>query len=194
MIKELKKYLEGVGQLNLKDMALMAGITKVKRVKAGEYLVVEGGRNQDYVVVLSGMLRNYVSLPGGEERTMRLSHEGMFTSTPNVLEGESIATETIVALENSLIATINRDEAEKLARERPNLMLMYTVQLRTGLVEANQMIRFFTTLSPEDRYLYLRDKHPIFIQRVQLNYLASFMGISPGSLYRIRARVAKSGK
>lgn len=194
MIKELKKYLEELRILNLKDMALIAGITKIKKVKAGEYLVIEGGRNQDYLVVLDGLVRNYVGLPGGEERTMRLSYEGMFTSTPNVLEGEPIATETIVALENSLIATINRYEAEKLASERPNFMLMYMEQLRKGVVEANEMIRFFTTLSPEDRYIYLRDKHPILLQRVQLNYLASFMGISPGSLYRIRARVAKSGK
>lgn len=194
MIKELRTFLENVQYLNLKDIAIFADITTVKKLKPGEYLVKTGERNQSYFMVLKGMMRNYAELPNGEEKTMRLSYEGMSTSTPSVLTDGMLATETIIALEDSLVACVERERLEKLIVDRPNIAALYVEQLKVGLMEANEMIRFFTTLSPEERYIYLRDNHPVLIQRVQLNYLASFMGVSPVSLYRIRARVAKSGK
>jgi hypothetical protein len=48
-------------------------------------------------------------------------------------------------------------------------------------------------LSPEERYLHLVRQRPELVHRVPLKLLASFIGITPGSLSRIRARLARAG-
>ena len=58
---------------------------------------------------------------------------------------------------------------------------------------AKQQINFdeFKTSSPEQRYLNLIEKRPDLIQRVPQHQLASFLGIKPQSLSRMRARISQ---
>lgn len=194
MIDEVRRFLNDLKRLNIKDIALLASIIEVKSLKAGDCLVKSGESNNNYFIVLKGMLRNYAELPDGEEVTMRLACEGMSTGTTSVLSDKLPATETIVAIENSMVASVNRKQLEKLVEERPNIALVYIDHLKEGVAEANEMIRIHTTMTPEERYIYFRDNHPEIIKRVQVRYLSSLIGITPVSLSRIRARLSKSGK
>lgn len=194
MIAELKEYLSTLRILNPKDVLLLAGLAKIKRFQAGDFVVRTGEASSDFFVVLRGALRNYAELANGDERTMRLSLNGMFTSNPGALFGDRASTESIVAIEDSLVACVNRTELEKLVRERPSLHLFYTHQLKHAMLEAHEQAWFHTVLTPEERYVFIRDKYPQFLQRVQIKFLASYIGVTPVSLSRIRARVARSGK
>jgi len=61
---------------------------------------------------------------------------------------------------------------------------------------AGQQLNFdeFKTSSPEQRYLNLQQKRPDLIQRVPQHQLASFLGIKPQSLSRLRARILEKNK
>lgn len=194
MLAELKDYLSTLRLLNTKDVLLLASLAKVRKYQAGEFVLRTGDVSADFFIVLKGALRNYAELTNGDERTMRLSLNGMFTSNPGALFGDRASSESIIAIEDSLVACVSRAELEKLVQDRPSLHTFYTHQLKQAMLEAHEQAWFHTVLTPEERYVFIRDKYPQFLQRVQIKFLASYIGVTPVSLSRIRARLARSGK
>ena len=127
MITELKSYLSTLKTLSVKDIAAYVKIVKIQRYKVGEFIVKQNvtTSNARYYVVLKGLLRNYILLPNGEERTMRLSHELMATADPSGLFGAEKMQETIVALEDSIVISVDREALETLCQDSPNMLKMY---------------------------------------------------------------------
>ena len=62
-----------------------------------------------------------------------------------------------------------------------------------GMAEAAEQVKFYTVLSPEERFIALRDQHPELMQSVPHKYLASYIGMIPTSFSRMKARVAEKG-
>lgn len=193
MISELKDFLSTLGKLNPVDVVMVAKLMKVRSYSTGEFLT-QTGHSTELFAILKGMTRNYIILPNGEEKTMRLNNEGTVTASPTVFTDDETAPEIIVALENCLIASLDVRELEKLADHRPNVMAMFASELKKAITESREQVWFHTVLTPEDRYLYIRERYPQLLQRVQIKYLASYIGITPVSLSRIRARLVKPGK
>ena len=125
---------------------------------------------------------------------MKFTFEGMTTASRSSFFKVSPASETIEAMEDCWVGILDRNEFEKLAKERPNILWMYSQQLKEAADKAAEHIWFHTVLSPEERYIHLRDNYPQIIRRAQVKLIASFLGITPVSLSRIRARLAASGK
>lgn len=192
--KELKEFLSVLNILNVKDIVLFLQIIKLKKVKAGDILVHTGSQNECFFVVLNGLLRNYVVMTSGDERTLRFTDEGRVSGTPNTLQDGRPANESIVALENSLIAQISRKEVEILSNERPNVRKFYLEHMKLGMLEMHEHISFHILLTPEERYQFLIENHPKLLQRAQVKHIASYIGVTPVSLSRIRARSTKGSK
>ena len=66
----------------------------------------------------------------------------------------------------------------------------YSMQILQQHLEKNkQRIIDLTTLSAEQRYLKLMKNYPSILQNIPLKYIASYLGINPGSLSRIRKEI-----
>jgi CRP-like cAMP-binding protein len=65
------------------------------------------------------------------------------------------------------------------------------MMIEQDLGKANENLDAFITSSPEERYLNLLDKRPELLQRVPQHQIASYLGMTPESLSRIRKRVSK---
>ncbi len=192
--KELKEFLAAIRVLNAKDIILFAKLVRIRRVKAGEILVRMGEQNSDVFLMLKGHARNYAEMANGDERTMRFTFEGMIAATPSSFMDALVSPESLVVVEDGLIAQVNRKDVEALGKERPNVQIAYVEELKKGMLEAHEHLSLHIHLSPEERYEHLMKTQPELLRRAQIKHLASFIGVTPVSLSRIRARLAKRAK
>jgi CRP-like cAMP-binding protein len=157
-------------------------------VKKGTILLNEGQKSQDSYFVLKGCIRTYYVLDDGEEKTTAFYTE-MDALTPPCVISKTPSDYYISCTEDSLLTISNTEMEEEINGKFPKFEIMCRMLAEELL--AKQRIDFdeFKTSSPEQRYLNLLQKRPDLIQRVPQHQLASYLGIKPQSLSRLRARI-----
>jgi hypothetical protein len=109
--------------------------------------------------------------------------------TPHCVLNKAPSEYIISCVEDSILTVSNSDMEVEINGKFPKFEIMCRILSKELL--AKQQINFdeFKTSSPEQRYLNLIQKRPDLIQRVPQHQLASYLGIKPQSLSRLRARI-----
>lgn len=158
-----------------------------RSVKKGTILLKEGQNSKDSYFVLKGCIRTYYIIDG-EEKTTAFYTE-MDALTPHCVITKAPAEYFISCIEDSILTVSNADMEVEINSKFPKFELMCR-KLSEELLAKNQIdFDAFKTSSPEQRYLNLLQKRPDLIQRVPQHQLASYLGIKPQSLSRLRARM-----
>ncbi len=155
--------------------------------KKGTILLKEGQKTNNSYFVLNGCIRTYYIIEG-EEKTTAFYTETEALTPPCVISKTS-SEYYLSCLEDCLLLVSNSDMEAETNSKFPKFELMCR-KLSEELL-AKQRIDFdeFKNSSPEQRYMNLLQKRPDLIQRVPQHQLASYLGIKPQSLSRLRARI-----
>ena len=158
-----------------------------RSVKKGTTLLKQGQKSKDSYFVLKGCIRIYYIIDG-EEKTTAFYTE-MDALTPHCVKNNAPSEYFIGCVEDTILTVANPDMEVEIFTKFPKFEIMCRILSEELL--AKQQINFdeFKTSSPEQRYLNLIQKRPDLIQRVPQHQLASFLGIKPQSLSRLRARI-----
>lgn len=141
--------------------------------------------------VVSGFMRKFYTDDNGDEVTVEINREPRFMSSYTNLIERIPATESLQSITECKILRIKRDDMDNVF-ENSATVKQYTVQLFQKIIEEkSKKILELSTLSGEERYLKLMRESPELIQNVPLQYIASFLGMKPESLSRIRKKVIK---
>jgi CRP-like cAMP-binding protein len=161
-------------------------------LKKGTIILKEGQRSKDSYFVLKGCIRTYYDLDG-EEKTTAFYTE-MDTFTPPCVISKTPSEYYISCVEDSIITVSDSDMEVEINSKFPKFETMCRILSEELL--AKQRIDFdeFKTSSPEQRYLNILQNRPDLIQRVPQYQLASYLGIKPESLSRLRARIIEKSK
>lgn len=162
-----------------------------RELARGEVLVRAGDHEQRIALVKRGLLRHYY-LRQGEEVTFLFRaelavvgcYECLFEGRPTQGWIEAVEPTELVLLPFSLIATAARTDVQAQAA------LAGLLQRQLGLLL--RRLESFLLATPEERYLNFVRQRPDLATRVPLKFLASFLGVTPVSLSRIRARLART--
>ncbi|HEX4957145.1 MAG TPA: Crp/Fnr family transcriptional regulator [Lacibacter sp.] len=156
-------------------------------VKKGTILLKEGQHSKESYFVLKGCIRTYYIIDG-EEKTTAFYTE-MDVLTPHCVINKTPSDYFISCVEDSILTITNADMEAEVNSKFPKFEIMCR-KLSEELL-AKKQIDFdeFKTSSPEERYLNLLENRPDLIQRVPQHQLASYLGIKPQSLSRLRARI-----
>lgn len=156
-------------------------------VKKGTVLLKEGQKTKDSFFVLKGCIRVYYIIDG-EEKTTAFYTE-MDVLTPHCVINKAPSEYFISCVEDSILTVSNSDMGVEMNSKFPKFDIM--CRMLSEELLAKQRIDFdeFKMTSPEQRYLNLLQKRPDLIQRVPQHQLASYLGIKPQSLSRLRARI-----
>lgn len=161
-------------------------------VKKGTVLLKEGEKSNNGYFVLKGCINTHY-IVDGEEKTTAFYTE-MEGFTPSCVVDKRPSEFFVSCVEDSILTISDPGMEEQIFQKFPKFETMCRVLSEELL--AKQQIDFdsFKTSSPEQRYLKLLDTRPDLIQRVPQYQLASFLGIRPQSLSRLRARVLEKNK
>ena len=158
-----------------------------RTVKKGTTLLEEGQKTNNSYFVLKGFIRVYYIIDGEEKTTAFYTEmEGL---TPLCVKSNLPSEYYISCLEDTILIVSNADMEVEINSKFPKFETMCRVLSEERL--AKQQIDFdaFKTSSPEQRYLNLVQNRPDLIQRVPQHQIASYLGIKPQSLSRLRARI-----
>lgn len=161
-------------------------------VKKGTILLKEGERSNDGYFVLKGCIRTYYIIDGDEKTTAFYTE--MEALTPHCVVTKAPSEYYISCVNDTILLVSNPDMEAETFDKFPKFETLCRILAEELL--AKQQINFdeFKTSSPEQRYLNLLQKRPDLIQRVPQHQLASYLGIKPQSLSRLRARILEKNK
>lgn len=158
-------------------------------VKKGTTLLKEGQKTKHNYFVLKGCIRTYYIIEGEEKTTAFYTEmEGV---TPHCVKSDTPSEYYISCIEDTILVVSNPDMEVEINRKFPKFETMCRILSEEFLAKERIDFDKFKTSSPEERYLNLLQSRPDLIQRVPQHQLASYLGIKPQSLSRLRARILK---
>jgi CRP/FNR family transcriptional regulator, anaerobic regulatory protein len=161
-------------------------------VKKGSILQRPGDAVYNGYFVLEGCLRAYVIDTDGKEHVLQFAPEQWIVGDQKAAIRKVPATVFIDALENSQVLEI--DFSVPLNRaDRDDLMESLVQKLRNNVVALNDRIVDLLAATGEERYLRFVETYPSLVQRLPQKLIASYLGLTPESLSRIRKSIAKGG-
>ncbi|MGJ8685684.1 MAG: Crp/Fnr family transcriptional regulator [Nonlabens sp.] len=184
----ISKYIS----LNNEEKQAILDLDIFRQINKGTILLKEGQKSKESYFVLKGCIRTYYIIKGEEKTTAFYTEmEGI---TPNCVINKEPSEYYIATTEDSIITTSNPDMEAEIFQKFPKFESLCRILSEELL--AKEQINFdgFKTSSPEQRYLKLLEKRPDLIQRVPQHQLASYLGIKPQSLSRLRTRIIKKNK
>jgi CRP-like cAMP-binding protein len=180
--------------INNTDNLQLLQFAKHKSVSASEIYISQDKIFKKIFYIKKGILRSYYVTESGEERTILFRWEGQMTSIPECIFDNKPTRQTWQALEDCELLEIDFDLVVKLSENNISLVKTRMEYAQKMLVESLKRVESFILDKPEIRYQNLLDQKPEVIKRVPDKYIASFIGVTPVSLSRIRKRLATQKK
>ncbi|MBW3466635.1 Crp/Fnr family transcriptional regulator [Arthrospiribacter ruber] len=183
---------------NLLDMEVTAfdrlySLLRFTDVKKKDFVLKEGDTCKFIGLVQKGTLRTFYVNEKGEEVSF-LFHFNQQIEDIVFTDYESFLLETpsklnIQALEDSTVCFINYDDWQRLCNESDYWMHFSKKMTEKVFLAAKRRIEDLLYYSPENRYLKLLKDNPLLFQKIPQKLIASYLGITPQSLSRIRKRI-----
>jgi CRP-like cAMP-binding protein len=182
------RALSPLGPLDERELADMLRLFRVRELDRNECLLRAGERAALVGVVVSGLMREFFVTPGGVERTKNFSPPGQWTGSLSDLLSAGPARAFIVAEERTRLALMRYDELLALESRFP----VYTTLMRRSaerllLVKAEREYELIC-LDAEARYQAFRARYGALEARLSGRHVASYLGITPVHLSRLRRR------
>lgn len=158
----------------------------------GTILLKEGQYTKDSYFVLQGCIRTYYNVDAEEKTTAFYTEMEAFT--PPCVVSKTPSELYVSCVEDSILTISNSDMEIEMNSKFPKFETLCRMLGEELLAKQRLDFDEFKTSSPEQRYLNLLQSRPDLIQRVPQHQLASFLGITPQSLSRLRARITEKDK
>lgn len=185
----LIEQLSQITGLSEEERAAIEHSFPIRIFGKGHFLLKEGQIARDAFFVIEGCVRKY-HLEDGEEITSGLYIEGDSVADFNSLANQSPSRYFFVCSENTTVAVINTEKEAALYQRFPRFEAICRVEFEKMMGQKAEENEAFTRKSPEDKYLWLLVNQPTLLQRVPQHQIASYLGIKPETLSRIRKRLA----
>jgi len=185
---ELIQYLSQYISLTEDEAKELLNELDIRHYRKGEILIREGDIPELCYFILRGCVRQYYIIDG-EERTTEFYTEGQPFA---VFQGKNPVKKSpffLSCLEDCIMSVGPIPQED--SNVDPRFMSVCMKAAEDELCKTQETLHMFRLTNPEERYLELMQTKPTLIERVPQYYLASYLGIKPESLSRIRRRLSK---
>lgn len=160
----------------------------VRTSPKGTILLHPGQIANECLYVLKGCIRRYY-LMDGEEKTTQFYTENQSIFSTFGFTNKIPARYFLACVEETTMTVLPYEKELKLFEQFPRLESMCRVSIEEEFANYQEMMETYITSTPEERYMDLLKNKPDLFQRIPMYHLASYLGIKPESLSRIRRRI-----
>ncbi|MDN8591370.1 Crp/Fnr family transcriptional regulator [Paenibacillus sp. 11B] len=185
----LFKYMSQFTSLNEQEQRAIVEDILVKNYKKGTVLLRQGEVPAKCYFVLKGCVRQYAIDETGKEVTSNFYTEEQAVSIFNRHQHNKPSAYTLTCLEDCVLVVGDFQAEDDMILQYPPLETMIRKMVEENLGQVQDEWTSFIGSSPEERYQSLLRKRPHLVDRVPQHQLASYLGITPESLSRIKKRV-----
>ena len=181
-------YLRNTGMLTDEEIAFMRPVMSIKTVKKGHFLLKEGQIAAYSYWILKGCVRAYY-LKDGEEKTISFFTEGADASANSSYVLQVPSKHYLECTEDTTFTVLSYANDVAFKKQFPRLAILCYGKTEAQLGEFQEIAAEYIASTPEQRYLKLVETRPDLLNRVPQYQLASYVGVTPESLSRIRHRL-----
>ena len=169
----------------------IASLIPIREAKRGELLMKEGEIYSRCYFVLKGLVRQFYEMEG-EEKTTAFFSENQAVASFTHYTMQKPSDHYLACVEDSILVVGEFDVEPLMFEKYPALEKLTRIMMGEDMAKTQERLSAFVTSSPEKPYLDFLETRPELVQRVPLHQIASYLGITPESLSRIRKRLMKS--
>jgi len=186
----LRSYFSSQLQMDEAQIGEVLSDYRVKRLTKDEFLVREGEYCHHTFFVEQGLLRQFSIDEKGKEHILMFAPENWF-----ILDRESAlfhqpSAYNIQALEDSEVVMLDEQFVEKMSEKSPSFTQVNIRLLQNHILHLQNRINMLLSASAEARYLQFVEMYPNILLRVPQSMVASYLGVTPESLSRVRKQLA----
>ena len=137
---------------------------------------------------MKGAVRLYYRVDG-EEKSAFFYTENKFVSSFESFSKQIPSTQNFHCMEDCTLVEITAEAAFKLRQSNPKFSALAVMMMEEEMVIYQDIISYFVCLNAEQRYLKLLEANDVLFQRFPQHQIASFLGIKPETLSRIRKKL-----
>jgi CRP-like cAMP-binding protein len=175
--------------LDEEEESIVSRLFTSRRLAAGEYFLEEGRTCRHVGFIEKGLVRYYLNVDG-QEKTMYFNREGEFVCNYSSFLPKTPSRVAIQALENTELMVISFEDLQHFYAAVRGAERFGRLAIEQVFVTHIEQLRSLYTDPPETRYRQFLEAYPDLVQRLQQYYIASYVGIKPQSLSRIRKRLS----
>jgi len=182
-----KKVNEKI-KLTTAEEELCKGFFTQKKLRKRQYLLQEGEVSKYYAFVVKGVLRSYTVNEKGSEHILQFALEGWtIGDIYSFITGEP-SKYNIDALEDAELLLLSKPAQEEMLLRVPKIQQYYFLQMQNAYVALQRRMTMTISQTAEEKYKTLLGTYPQIIQRVPQHMIASYLGVKPETLSRIRRK------
>jgi CRP-like cAMP-binding protein len=191
MVEVFREYIQSKSSVSDAEWEQIQSYCQVKKLRKRQYLLQEGDVCVNQSFVTKGCLRTYAVNEKGNEHITNFAIENWWAADMESLASGKPSIFNIDALEDSVVIQVSKINFDKLCAEIPALNDMVNAILHRSFIAAQGRIHTFMSLTAEEKYLRFIEKYPQIMNRVPQGMVASYLGITPETLSRIRTHAIR---
>ena len=190
ILKNISRFIN----LNEEEKSFFTSLLKVKKLRKRQFLLQEGEIGRYQYFIKKGCLRTYTIDDKGQEHIIQFAIEDWWTGDMYSFLTQTPAKLNIEAIEDSELFCIDNPSLEILYQKVPKFERFFRLLLQNAFIANQSRIIESMSLTADERYCKFIERYPVMDQRLPLKHIASYLGITPESLSRIRNRYVKNKK
>lgn len=162
-----------------------------KKIRKKQYLLQEGNICRHLVFVEKGLLRSYNVDEKGIEHMIHFAWEGWWMADMLSFLSNEASTYHIDAIEDAELLLISQQDFEEMLLKVPVMERYFRILFQNNIISKERRLISSITNSAEEKYIHLTATNPELIKRIPQQLVASYLGITPETLSRIKNKLAK---
>ena len=191
MLAQIIQSIKSLVPLSIEEEKAFLQILKVTKFNKKEFLLQEGKICNKVSFINNGCMRLFYNVEGVENTVQFFFGDSWYTDYASFLTGNPTI-ENMQALVESEVIQFKKDDLYCLYNAMPIFERVGRIFAENAFLSISQLNQMKTNEEPEVRYINLLKRRPELIQQVPQHYIASYLGIKPETLSRIRKRILTS--
>lgn len=172
------------------ERSVLLSLLESKSLKSGDIIARSGEQHQHFIFVSMGCLMTYFTDSEGVERVLQFATASWWTGDLDSFSKHTKSCYTVRAIADTEVLLLSVPSFETLLEKVPRLEKYFRILFQNAIVSHGVRITEMNAYSAEERYESFRNRYPTLEQFVPQKYIASYLGVTPEFLSKVRRRLA----
>jgi CRP-like cAMP-binding protein len=191
-MNELLDYFKNTVSISPEIENKLSKIIKEKNLVKGEQILADNSIKKEHIFVASGCLRSFYKTEDGKEHTIQFAIKNWWISDYITLYTDNKSVVSIESLTHSKVLIIDNAKAEKFYQEFPQFETIQRKNFEKRIAALQKRILSLLALTAAEKYNQFIEDYTEFEKIIPNYQIASYLGITPQSLSRIRKERIKN--